>query len=165
MADSDKIVGKVIAQPQVWVTDGDANGHYYGFDEVGSVGGSCTYVATLNDRFFYDGSVDVTTNANLITGDFTNGVAVAADDLIQHVCIRHTGVDDNGDVTDQDIHVTLDGGAPKAANDAIEINPNGSFIMTPYNLRVDKLLVCSDDDSNVIVEVVAIILDSSQIGG
>ena len=165
MADNDKIVGKVIAQPQVWVTDNDVNGHYYGFDEVGSVGGNCTHTASSSSEvFYYNELVDVTTEANLIDGDFTNGIAAANNDTVRIICIKNKGIDDDGDVTQQNIHITLNGGDPHIANDAIKILPNESFVMTPYNLEVDDLHICSSDDSNIMVEVIAIIYDIS-VGG
>jgi hypothetical protein len=129
-----------------------------------SLGGKYEYVQKDDDhKWFYKDDIDVTTNANLISGSYTEGGSVATDDEIDIVYIHHTGTTDGITKTTSDIFITIDGGNPTTQPDAILIEPNESWMYKPEHYdqgdgQVDFLHAASSSDT-VRCEVAAIIYD------
>ena len=128
----------------------------------GSVGGKLEYSkADANDKWFYSSGTNVTSNANLISGSFTEGGTLTTLDTVKFLSITHTGLTSAGAATSVAVHITLDGGAPNSQPDAIKIDKDESCILKLKSCVVDTLHAASADDSSVLVKVVAILDDIS----
>ncbi len=124
-----------------------------------SLGGKLEYEMETDDKWFYDAIKNVTTYDALIAGDFTDTGTVADADLVKFVSVTHLSKDSDGNATAIAIHLTLDGGNPKTAADAIKLDAGESIVLKLYGCRVDNLVACSADDSSVTVKVAALIDD------
>lgn len=162
MADTAR--GRVSMTPVVTIAaDADADAidaiHH---DIGGSLGGKLEYeAADANDKWFYDSSKNVTTDAALLDGAFTDGSGdLSQADYLRFLQVVHTGVDSNGDSTSVNVHITLDGINPETSTTAIEIGKDESFIIkTANDTLVSDVTVSTADGSSVIVKIVAIIED------
>ena len=132
-------------------------------DIGGSVGGKLEYSKADGwDKWFYSSGTNVTTDANLISGSFTQGGTIINTDIVRFLSITHTGLTNADVATSIAVHITLDGGDPKSEDDAIVIDKDESCILKPLSCTVDKLHAASSDDSSVSVKVVAILSDAQE---
>ena len=130
-------------------------------DIGGAVGGNLEYEkADENDKWYYSASTNVTTDAKLISGSFTDGSGSVADaDIIKFILVKHLGVDSNGDAATANVHLSLDGTDPKTKSDALVIAQNEAVIFKTYTTPVSNLRACTSNDNEVCVKVVAILDD------
>jgi len=90
-----------------------------------TLGGVLEYSkADANDKWFYSTTTDVSADANLIAGDFTETGTVATTDDVRFLFVKHSGTTDGSTATTQKLRITLDGGDPNAQADAIELGAN-----------------------------------------
>jgi len=130
----------------------------------GSVGGKLEYVAGTDggtDRWYYDAETDITTDANLIAGNFSDAaVPVASGDLVKYLSITHTGKDNAGEVTTDEVHLTIDGSDPKASVKSFMVGDSESCVIKPGgSLTMDNLHAATSTDSSVVCKVVAMLED------
>ena len=130
----------------------------------GSVGGKLEYAAGDDggtDRWYYAAETNVTTDANLIAGNFSDAaVPVVVGDLVKYLSITNTGKDSAGEVTAAEIHLTLDGSAPKASVKSFMVGPNESCVLKPGgSLTMSNLHAATSTDASVVCKVVAMLED------
>jgi len=127
----------------------------------GSVGGKLEYVAVAGDRWYYDAETDVTTNADLIAGDFSDAaVAVASGDIVRYLSITNTGKDNAGEATLDEVHMCFDGTDPKGQTNSIMVGPNESCVFKPAgDMTVTLLHAATSTDASVVCKVVAMLED------
>jgi len=160
------------ARGQVSMTPIVTNAGYGDSDDVdvihnevgGSVGGKLEYVVGTDSgtyRWYYDAETDVTTNSNLISGNFSDAaVAIVVGDLVKYLSITNTGKDSAGDTTEAEVHLTLDGTAPKASVKSFMVGQNESCVIKPGgDLTVGNLHAATSTDASVICKVVAMLKD------
>ena len=159
---TDTARGRVTMTPVVTIAaDADADAVDAIHHDIGcSLGGTLEYEkADANDKWFYSASTDVTTNADLISGNFTEGGAVSTSDLIKFISITNLSLDSSGDATAIAVHFTMDGADPKTATDAIVVSAGESIILKLYGCLVGAFHACSADGTSVTVKIAAILDD------
>tara|TARA_R110000744_G_scaffold369842_1_gene480261 strand:- start:60 stop:557 length:498 start_codon:yes stop_codon:yes gene_type:complete len=156
--------GKVSLTPIVTVgPSGDYDAHDVLHNDVDQIlSGTLIYnIVNANDRWFYSKTTDISSNANLISGNFSDAaVAIASADIVKFLFIYNTGTSDGSDVNAQNIYLTFDGGDPVAQNDSVLIGFGESFIIKPKACTIDNLHAMSASGT-VRCTVMAIIDDTS----
>ena len=166
MSVNDEARGTVSLTPTVKFTvDADADAVFAIHHDIkGSVGGKLEYTALADEKWYYSSSTKVTTNANLLatSGTYTeDSENPATGDLIRIISVTHTGVTSADVATSVNVHLTLDGGDPVTASDAMVIGKDESVIFKTYATTLDNLHACTADGTSVVVKVVAILDDIS----
>ena len=126
-----------------------------------TLGGKLEYVkANDNDKWFYSTSKDVSTDADLISGTYTDAGTVATGDHVKFLYLEHSGTSDGTTANTADLLITLDGGNPISVVDVIEIGSGESIILKfKDGLDVASLHASSDNGSTIRCTVAAIIDD------
>ena len=166
MSVGDEARAAVSLTPTVKFTaDADADAVFAIHHDIkGSVGGSLNYTALADEKWYYDAATNVTTNDNLLSTSATyteDSENPATGDLVRVISVTHNGVTSAGVATSVNVHLTLDGGAPVTAADAIIIGKDESVVFKTYATTLDNLHACTADGTSVAVKVVAILDDIS----
>jgi hypothetical protein len=158
--------GSVYIIPEVLLDDDlDAAGVTRIHHDVGTaLGGTITYTkADENDKWFYNKSISITTDDELIiptgvsSSQYTDGSAIiAAGDKVRLLYVRHTGETVAGTKTNLRLYITLDGVDPASQNDALVLDKGESMIIKPSNCQVGNLHSAAESGGPVIVEVLGI---------
>jgi hypothetical protein len=156
--------GKVSLTPIVTVAgSGDYDAHDVLHNDVDQIlSGTLVYnIVNANDRWFYSSSADVSSDANLISGNFSDAsVSIVAGDVVKFLFIYNTGTSDGSAANAQNVYLTFDGGDPGAQNDSVLIGSGESFIVKPRACTVENLHARSASGT-VRCTVMAIIDDVS----
>ena len=166
MSVGDEARAAVSLTPTVKFTaDADADAIFAIHHDIkGSVGGKLDYTALANEKWYYAAATNVTTNANLLSTSATyteDSENPATGDVIRILSVTHNGVTSADVATSVNVHLTLDGGAPVTATDAIIIGKDESVVFKTYGTTLDGLHACTADGTSVAVKVVALLDDVS----
>ena len=156
--------GKVSLTPIVTVSaSGDYDSHDVLHNDVDQIlSGTLVYnITNANDRWFYSSSADVSGDANLISGNFSDAaVAIATNDMVKFLFVYNTGTSDGSAANKQSIYLSFDGGDPGAQTDSVLIGSGESFIVKTRACTVENLHARSASGT-VRCTVMAIIDDVS----
>lgn len=126
-----------------------------------TLGGKLEYAkADANDKWFYTTSKDVSTDADLISGAYTDAGTAATTDHVKFLYIQHSGTTNGSTATSADLYLNLRGQNGVSVSDTIEIGSGESIILKfKDGLDVANLHACSDNGTTIRCTVVAIVDD------
>jgi|TARA_R100001530_G_scaffold136332_1_gene116510 hypothetical protein len=160
---ADKAKGLVSMTPVVTVAAADDSDtvdviHH---DIKKTLGGKLDYEkADADDKWFYSTSIDVTTNADLLSGDFTEGGTISSgDDKVRFIFVKNSGTTNGTTETSSILYLTTNGTNPAATGNALAMGPGESMVLKFRTGQDVSSLHAATSSGTIRVTVAAIIDD------
>ena len=123
-----------------------------------TLGGKLEYAkADDNDKWFYTTSKDVSSDADLLSGNYTDAGTMATTDHVKFLFVKHSGTSDGTTANSADLFINIRGQNAATVADVIELGSEEAIILKFKNgLDVNDIHAMSDNGSTIRCTIVAI---------